>query len=57
MKRVFLLFKAAFAMAMLDLIYNVRLASFVIMLPKQRLGKGKVHPCTGTEALYRPYGP
>ena len=20
-------------------------------------GKGKVHPCTGTEALYSPYGP
>jgi hypothetical protein len=20
-------------------------------------GKGNVHPCTGTEALYRPYGP
>jgi len=20
-------------------------------------GKGKVNPCTGTEALYRPYGP
>jgi hypothetical protein len=20
-------------------------------------GKGKVHPCTGTEALYRLYGP
>jgi hypothetical protein len=20
-------------------------------------GKGKSHPCTGTEALYRPYGP
>ena len=20
-------------------------------------GLGKVHPCTGTEALYRPYGP
>ena len=20
-------------------------------------GKGKVHPCTGTGALYRPYGP
>jgi len=20
-------------------------------------GKGKVHPCTVTEALYRPYGP
>ena len=20
-------------------------------------GKSKVHPCTGTEALYRPYGP
>ena len=22
-----------------------------------RLRKRKVHPCTGTEALYRPYGP
>ena len=21
------------------------------------LGEGKVYPCTGTEALYRPYGP
>ena len=21
------------------------------------IGKGKVHRCTGTEALYRPYGP
>ena len=21
------------------------------------IGKGKVHTCTGTEALYRPYGP
>jgi len=20
-------------------------------------GKGKMHPCTGTEVLYRPYGP
>jgi len=20
-------------------------------------GKGKVHPCTGIDALYRPYGP
>ena len=20
-------------------------------------GKARVHPCTGTEALYRPYGP
>jgi hypothetical protein len=20
-------------------------------------GKGKVYPCTGTEAMYRPYGP
>jgi len=22
-----------------------------------KLSIGKVHPCTGTEALYRPYGP
>jgi hypothetical protein len=21
------------------------------------INKGKGHPCTGTEALYRPYGP
>ena len=32
--------------------FTVRLALFVVVLP----GKGKVHPCTGTEALYRPYG-
>ena len=24
---------------------------------KLNKGKGKGHPCTGTEALYRPYGP
>ena len=24
---------------------------------KKKKGKGKVHPCTGTEALYGPYGP
>jgi len=23
----------------------------------QGKGKGKVHPCTGTKALYRPYSP
>ena len=23
----------------------------------ESLKKGKVHPCTGIEALYRPYGP
>ena len=28
-----------------------------ILFSKGQLGKGKVHPCTGTEALYRPYGP
>jgi len=26
-------------------------------LETEHLEKGKVHPCTGTEALYRPYGP
>jgi len=30
-------------------------ASEIIMLRVKV--KGKVHPCTGTEALYRPYGP
>jgi len=24
---------------------------------QEGLSKGKVYPCTGTEALYRPYGP
>jgi len=24
---------------------------------RSKKGKGKGHPCTGTEALYRPYGP
>jgi hypothetical protein len=28
------------------------------MAPRLKMDKvGKVHPCTGTEALYRPYGP
>jgi hypothetical protein len=22
-----------------------------------KVKKGKIHPCTGTEALYKPYGP
>jgi len=25
--------------------------------PLTEMSKGKVHPCTGTEALYRPYSP
>jgi hypothetical protein len=28
-----------------------------VMLILLTTGKGKVHPCTGNEALYRPYGP
>ena len=27
------------------------------LLSSDTFMKGKVHPCTGTEALYRPYGP
>ena len=27
------------------------------MYERKMLGKAKVHPCTSTEALYRPYGP
>jgi len=26
-----------------------------VNMSKEVKGKGKVHPCTGTEALYRPY--
>jgi len=28
-----------------------------LVLKQTGKGKGKVHPCTGTEALYRPYSP
>jgi len=28
-----------------------------IIMKATKKGKGKVHSCTGTEALYRPYGP
>jgi len=31
---------------------NVKIAICCDVMP---CGKGKVHPCTGTEALYRPY--
>jgi len=30
---------------------------FILILACKGKGKGKVHPCTGTEALYRPYSP
>jgi len=33
----------------LDVFFNV--------LSYKRRGKGKAHPCTGTEAIYKPYGP
>jgi hypothetical protein len=29
----------------------------IFVLVEEGKIKGKVHPCTGTEALYRPYGP
>ena len=32
-------------------------SSAVRKITLQEGKKGKVHPCTGTEALYRPYGP
>jgi hypothetical protein len=31
--------------------------STVYITGLRELNKGKVYPCTGTEALYRPYGP
>jgi hypothetical protein len=30
---------------------------FLLFANNADKGKGKVHPCTGTEALYRLYGP
>jgi hypothetical protein len=50
----------------LMLVVNLKLYSYVtvnsfvtydIPLCASDMNKGKVHPCTGTEALYRPYGP
>jgi len=31
--------------------------SYMKMRKKRKASKGKVHPCTGTEAVYRLYGP
>jgi len=45
----FLLYILKFLAILVCFILNVLLHIFVM--------KGKVHPCTGTEALYRPYGP
>jgi hypothetical protein len=33
------------------------LGSIEIICRRDIEGKGKGHPCTGTKALYRPYGP
>ena len=35
---------------------NVRIKG-VLQRAKDERSRGKVHPCTGTEALYRLYGP
>jgi len=35
----------------------VREVSYIMPYLSEGKGKGEVHPCTGTEALYRPYGP
>jgi len=32
-------------------------ACFLTVVKVHKGKKGKVHPCTGIEALYRPYGP
>ena len=37
-------------------VYTMYCSSFSWDLIYNRI-KGKVHPCTGTDALYRPYGP
>jgi hypothetical protein len=36
---------------------DTEMEKFMGSLSAKTDGKGKVHPCTGTEALYRPYGP
>ena len=36
---------------------NIRNTSMPPNVMYHTKGRGKVHPCTGTEALYRPYGP
>jgi hypothetical protein len=39
------------------LVRQVELHINILVLNYRKKGKGKVHPCTVTEALYRPYGP
>jgi hypothetical protein len=36
---------------------GIRVVLNILRSIKDGKSKGKVHPCTGTEALYRPYGP
>jgi hypothetical protein len=43
--------------AILNMIFMFQIPFKVIYIPTHIKGKGKVHPCTGTEALYRPYSP
>ena len=41
----------------IEIIQGHRLLSQFFSIKMEHEGKGKDHPCTGTEALYRPYGP
>jgi len=36
---------------------HARVGTWITRLHIPSFVKGKVHPCTGTEALYTPYGP
>ena len=36
---------------------NMLIYTFFVTVKKCNVLEGKVHPCTGSEALYRPYSP
>jgi hypothetical protein len=42
---------------MVSMLFMVELITGIKRDKTNRFMEGKVHPCTGTEALYRPYGP
>jgi hypothetical protein len=47
------LFGKEFYMFQTDLLSSIKSLNTVF----EAISKGKVHPCTGTEAVYRPYCP
>ena len=53
----FQVFGTLLGSAIYDQIWKPNKSNMGLKTPSLGKGKGKVHLCTGTETLYRPYGP